>query len=346
MIDLHAHYVSPSVIEEVKRAGSSLGPIYRETDGSFELPSGPTRRLPPPLLDLKARDEWIASEGISLQVLSPWLDLMPDDLGSEHSRAWVGVLNDCVAADIEDRSAYRAFAALPLSSGEDAASELERCVNSLGFVGATLPTQIRGRDLDVAGLEPLFEAATELDVPLFVHPGPVMAADRMRDRFLWNVCGNPFETTLAAVRLFLAGSFDRWPRLRLLLAHCGGALPFLAGRVWQAAASSPEIDKGVAVPVEVLEPFFYDCVVHDVDALAFAIRRVGVKRICLGTDAPFPMRLTGASAHVHEACKRAGLVGCDEEICEGSPLRLLGRDPAGASAGLAHAPTSDMENST
>ena len=141
-------------------------------------------------------------------------------------------MNDAVAGDIDGQPGLRALAALPVTDGGLAADELRRCVDRLGFVGGAIPTQVGGKDLDVAGLEPLWEAAESLGVLLFIHPNRVMGGDRMKVHFLGNVCGNPFETTLAAMRLYFAGVFTNWPELRILLAHGGrhAALPGGPGR--------------------------------------------------------------------------------------------------------------------
>lgn len=310
MIDIHAHYLSPSVLRAAERG--SLPIAYDPARRVMVLASGPSRPIPPSLTDLDERLNWLGKLSIDLQVLSPWMDIAGDSLEASEASVWCQLLNDTVAEDLTDSPEFKAFAALPVSSGEAAAKELARSVEELGLLGGAIPTQVNGVDLDVAGLEPLFEAAEALEVPLFVHPFRVMASHRMDKNFLANVCGNPFETTLAAFRIFFWNAFDRWPRLKLILAHSGGVLPFLAGRASHASKYAPGTDRTIEDPYEILGRFYYDTVLHDSRALALAMSSIGPSRIAAGTDAPFPMRLEDPVGHIQDACAAAGL---DESAC-------------------------------
>jgi len=233
MIDIHAHYVSPSLLKAAEREESLV--VYDPGKGVFSFPSGATRPIPPALLDLDARAKWIRERSIDIQVVSPWMDIAGDDLPDPEATAWCRLYNDTMAQDVSGSPMFEALGALPMSSGEAAAEELRRVVLQHRFLGGAIPTQIRGGvDLDTADLDPLFSTAQELGVPLLIHPYRVMARNRMDRDFLFNICGNPFETTLAAMRLFFWGVFDKWPSLKLVLAHTGGALSLLAGRAWHA----------------------------------------------------------------------------------------------------------------
>ena len=305
MIDMHAHYLSPSALTSAARGGL---PVPFDPDSRvLDFPSGPSRPVPPPLTDLAARSPWIEERNIDLQVLSPWMDVAGDDLDPAAAETWCRVLNDGCAADLAGDSRFMALAALPVADGEAAARELARAVGQLGFRGGAIPTQVGGRDLDAAGLEPLWEAAESLNVLLFIHPYRVMGGDRMRAHFLGNVCGNPFETTLAALRLYFAGTFTRWPGLRVLLAHGGGVLPTLAGRAVHASRHAPGFDRAVDHPDSILECFYYDTILHDPRALTLLMNAVRPARIAAGTDYPFPMSLDDPVGHVEQTCRQAGL---------------------------------------
>ena len=254
----------------------------------------------------------MAERDIDLQVLSPWMDVAGDDLPSRDARRWCRAMNDATAHDLDGRPRFRALAALPVTDGDLAAAELRRCVERLGFVGGAIPTQIGGKDLDAAGLETLWEAAESLGVLIFIHPHRVMGGDRMKVHFLGNVCGNPFETTLAAMRLYFSGVVTRWPGLRILLAHGGGTLPYLAGRAAHASRHAPGFDRAVDHPDSILQSFYYDTLLHDPRALAFMIESVGPDRIAAGTDAPFAMSLHRPVGYIEQACRRAGL---DPDAC-------------------------------
>lgn len=310
MIDLHAHYLPPSLLDS---AAHGLLPVrFRRDRRILEFPSGPSRPVPPPLTDLPARTRWMAERDIDVQVVSPWMDVAGDDLPGHDARSWCRAMNDATARDLDGRSGFRALAALPVTDGLLAAGELRRCVEQLGFVGGAIPTQVGGTDLDAAGLEPLWEAAESLGVLIFIHPHRVMGGDRVKVHFLGNVCGNPFEITLAAMRLYFAGVFTRWPELRILLAHGGGTLPYLAGRAAHASRHAPGFDRAVDHPDSILQCFYYDTLLHDPRALTFMVESIGPDRIAAGTDAPFPMSLDSPVGHIERACLRAGL---DQGAC-------------------------------
>ena len=322
MIDLHAHYLPPSILAPAARG---LLPVSFEPDRRIlGFPSGPSRPVPPALTDLPERIRWMTERDIDIQVVSPWMDVAGDDLAGPAARTWCRAMNDAVAGDIDGRPGFRALAALPVTDGGLAADELRRCVERLGFVGGAIPTQVGGKDLDVAGLEPLWEAAESLGVLLFIHPHRVMGGDRVKVHFLGNVCGNPFETTLAAMRLYFAGVFTRWPELRILLAHGGGTLPYLAGRAVHASRHAPGFDRAVNHPDSILQCFYYDTLLHDPRALTFMMQSIGPARVAAGTDAPFPMSLDTPVGYIEQACRRAGL-GPNEcrRILRGTAEELL-----------------------
>ena len=322
MIDLHAHYLPPSVLVEAARG--RLPVAYDPGSRVLDFPSGPSRPVPSRLTDLSARTRWMAERGIEMQVLSPWLDVSGDDLDVTDAGTWSRALNDGCAEDIRADTRFSALATLPMADGELSARELVRSVEQLGFSGAAISTQVGGRDLDLAGLEPLWEAAESLGVLLFIHPYRVMGGDRMKAHFLGNVCGNPFETTLAALRLFFDGVFTRWPRLRILLAHGGGALPYLAGRAVHASHHAPGFRQAVDHPDSILQRFFYDTLLHDPRSLRFMIESIGPNRIAAGTDAPFPMSLDTPAPYIEHACRQAGF-GPDgtRRILRGTAEELL-----------------------
>jgi len=304
VIDLHAHYLSPTLFDLELGA---IGVAYDSSSRTFEFPSGSSRPVPEPLADLDARSAWTLAESIDIEVLSPWMDVTGDDLSPVAAAAWCRILNDTTAADIEANDGFRAFAGLPLTDGPAAAAELERAIQELGFVGGAIPSQVNGVDLDDAGLDPLFEAAVSLDAPLFMHPFRVSDTVRLKRYFLNNVCGVPFDTTIAALRLFFSGTLDRWPGLKIVLAHCGGALPFIAGRAAHASHNVSLIDREVDAPAEILERFYYDTVLHDPSALGFAASRVGIERMVVGTDVPFPMQIDSVAGHIQNAFTLGGI---------------------------------------
>lgn len=324
IIDVHAHYVSPRLLE---RATGPASPVRLDiTSRRLAFPTGLSRPIPESLIDTENRTDWMDSNTIDVQVLSPWMDIVGVDLAADEQSIWCRWYNDSVAADLEYAPRFRALAALPLSSAKSSAAELRRAVGEFGFVGGAIPTQLGdGIDLDAAGLDALFEAAESLEVPLFVHPFKVMARQRMDHHFLFNVCGNPFETTLAALRLFFSGVFEDWPDLKLLLAHVGGTLPLVAGRAVHASRHAAGFETPIAASSEILDHFYYDTILHDPHALAFALKVIGPQRLALGSDFPFPMWLDDPLQHLQQASQEAGLGDqVMKQVAELTPRELLG----------------------
>jgi len=321
VFDTHQHYVPRSALEELGSLEHLQIRYDKEQDRFLRL--GETQQgLSAGLFGLQ---EPIPANGRHVtQILSPWSDLIRDDVPDREGAAWCRTLNDAVAEDIAGNDGYRAFAALPIGSSDLAAAELQRAV-SAGFVGGMVPTQVRGMNLDEWGVDSLLEASEQLQAPIFIHPAKVLAPERLNRHFLRNVCGFPFETTVAAFSLYFSGAFERYPDAKVMLAHAGGLLAFLAGRAAHATLAVNDLGReGVSAP-DILEPFFFDCVVHEPSALAFALGEIGPERMVLGSDGPFSMGLADPLTHIAKAAMMIGLEGDEIALqigCE-TTLRLL-----------------------
>jgi aminocarboxymuconate-semialdehyde decarboxylase len=177
-------------------------------------------------------------------------------------------------------------------AGEAAARELERMVVALGFAGALVNPSDGRRYLDDPACAPLLAAAESLGRPLFVHPTRDLPADEhWRDFVLSLVMGRPTQTALCAARLIFTGALDRHPRLDLLLAHGGGVLPFVAGRLdatW--ATYRPERWHGPDIltlePSTYLRRFHADTNTWSVPALRLLLEVLGPDRLVVGNDQP------------------------------------------------------------
>jgi aminocarboxymuconate-semialdehyde decarboxylase len=213
------------------------------------------------------------------------------------------------------------LASLPLHEGERAARELERACSELRLCGAAICTHVNGIDLDLAGLDPVFSAAQRLDVPLFLHPQNAGDVTRLQDYHLWNLVGFMMETATAAARLLMSGTFERFPRLKVVLAHGGGFLPYQLGRLDHGYAVRPELQARLPKPpTAYLGTIFCDSLVHNDGALRFLVDRVGAEHVVIGSDHPFDM---GTSTPV-EAVRALGLPRAQEEaILGGNLARLL-----------------------
>lgn len=199
--------------------------------------------------------------------------------------------NDGFAALVEaypQRFAVWAF--LPMQAPAEAAAELRRCVRDHGFVGGHIATNIRGTYLPDESFRPIFDAATELDVPLFVHPADPPGRDRTGDYELTVVAGYLFDSTVNIFRMICSGFLDRYPKLKLVCAHTGAYSLLLRKRMQREVDTNAVLSKSMAIPVgDYLRRLYFDTVCFEEGYLQFATGIVPADHLFLGSDAPFPL---------------------------------------------------------
>ena len=171
-----------------------------------------------------------------------------------------------------------------------AMKELDRAVNELGLSGVQILTNINGRDLDDPELMPFYEEVEKLDVPVFIHPLGVAGAERMKKYYLANLIGNPLDTTLAAAHIIFGGVLEKFPGLKFCLAHGGGNLPYIRGRLEHGYEVRPECKVAIQQPPSHYLPLMYfETITHFLPALDYLITSVGADKVMLGTDYPHDM---------------------------------------------------------
>jgi aminocarboxymuconate-semialdehyde decarboxylase len=180
---------------------------------------------------------------------------------------------------------------VPLQVPDLAIRELERCVLDLGLAGIEIGTHVNEWNLDDPALYPVFERAAAIGAAIFVHPWEMLAPERMRKYWLPWLVGMPTESALALASLIFGGVLERLPGLRICIAHGGGSFMGILGRLEHGFHARPDL---VAVdnphpPSKYLGRFYLDSLTHDPDLLRRMIQQVGVNRIGLGSDYPFPL---------------------------------------------------------
>ena len=158
-----------------------------------------------------------------------------------------------------------------------------------GFKGLMIGTQPKGSgggNLDDPGLDPFWEAASELEAPIFIHPMFGSDDARLHDFGMMNAVGRVTDTTIAVSRLLLMGHPVRFPGLRLVIATGGAALPFMLGRLARNRDVYPD---EVHDPEESFRKLYFDSIVFRTEALEFLCDMVGTDRVMLGSDYPFPI---------------------------------------------------------
>ena len=171
-----------------------------------------------------------------------------------------------------------------------AADELRRSMRKLGLKGAQIGSNVNGRNLDDPALEPLWAAADELAAFIMVHPTQVAGAERLKSYYLTNLIGNPLDTTIAAACLVFGGVVGRYPRIKFLMVHGGGFVPYQAGRFSHGWQVRPEPQANLKAPPDAaLDTLYFDTIVHSRPALEFLVATAGASRVLLGSDYPFDM---------------------------------------------------------
>lgn len=201
-------------------------------------------------------------------------------------------LNDHIAGICKDHpDKFIGLGTIPLQDTHLACKELERCMLELGLAGVQIGTNINDINLSEPAFFPFWQLAEKLNASIFVHPWNMMGQKQMNKYWLPWLVGMPAESSRAICSLIFGGVFERFPKLRFAFAHGGGSFPATLGRVEHGHACRPDlcaIDNEKA-PHHYCSHFWIDSLVHDKLTLEFVSKIVGIDKVALGTDYPFPL---------------------------------------------------------
>ncbi|MBI4320785.1 MAG: amidohydrolase [Chloroflexi bacterium] len=322
-IDVHAHYAPESCLGILQEAISALSDSTSPTsvEAARRIRSSFSRSTL--LSDLQDRLALMDRDGVTYQVLSlPAVNAYP--LREEHSLALTRSANDGLAA-ARDRhpDRFMCLATVPAEIPEAAVAELDRAIIHLGMNGLMIGANILGKPLNVPELQPLFQRADSLGIPVMLHPTEPPGLEAMLEYDLAVVVGYLFDSTLAVTRMILDGMLDRFKSIKLIAPHLGGALPYIVGRIAWKFPEKPDAFKALSrPPQEYLRLIHTDVVSFHVPALRCAIDTMGIDRLVLGSDYP-PCR--DGMAQALASLKELRLSAEDEEKIFGlNARRLLG----------------------
>jgi aminocarboxymuconate-semialdehyde decarboxylase len=329
-IDVHAHYVPPQLIDAVAARGKDIGVQLvksNEAPPALQFAYGfKVRPFFPRLIEPVAqRHKWLDEQGIDLQIVGTWPDIFGYGLALDACIAWHRMLNDTLAewcADNTQRFAW--IGSVPLIDAQAAARELER-VAGMGGCGVIISSNIENTNLGELPLDPFWRQAEALELPVLIHPVLVGPAPRAAKFGLAQVAQYTFDTTLGVGSLVMSGVLDRFPRLKLVLSHGGGAYPYLAGRfdiMHRRMDRAAQGDVAAKMPSAYASQMVYDSIVHAPKALRFLIDLVGLDNVALGTDYSFPP----ADMEPLALLRSAGLSAAEiAAIADGNPRRVFSR---------------------
>ncbi len=322
IVDFHNHYYPPELLDAIRSAPSSFR-VTTDNDGNPVLHSpGDYNVVVPGHRDVAHRLRVLDEAGIDRQVITftaPGTSIETPERAVVLAR----IVNDALAAVVaEHGERFTALATLPMNAPEEAVRELDRAVSELGFKGCMLFSNASGVALADERFEVLYERANAHGAVLYIHPTYPVGVEAMVEYMLMPLVGFLMDTTLAAAHLVYAGVPERYPEIRWVLGHLGGAVPYLAERFDRGYEAFARCRKNISEPPsEYLRRFYYDTVNFDPRALQLAIDFAGVDRILAGSDYP---HMIGSLAKMVESIRALELGPEDEaKVLGGNALRLL-----------------------
>ncbi|RAK15052.1 aminocarboxymuconate-semialdehyde decarboxylase [Anoxybacillus vitaminiphilus] len=287
--DVHTHFIPSEVVQWLKEEQKHV-PVHWDDNGkmltiNYKWGFGLKDEFIDPNAYLKAQHQ----AGVCHSLVSPIPQLFLYDVEATITKELSRLYNDALSRWVSEHSdRLSALATVPLNQPEQAALELRRAMQR-GLKGAIIGPSVQQKLLTDESLIPFWEEADTLGAILFIHP--LLCDDpRLQRRRMANLIGVPWETTICATDLLLGGWMDRYPRVRILLAHGGGFLPYQIGRlqkgyeVWRPVAASLQ-----APPTDYLRRFWFDTVLWDDRVLQLLIDLVGDDRVLPGSDFPFDL---------------------------------------------------------
>lgn len=285
-VRVRAHKVKPCCAEMVNGRGEVLRIIE---DNAY---------------DGKARIRECDRSGVTMQILSPTPMMIPDYVDNpEDAAAICAILNDDNArlvTQFPDR--FMALGALPMAHPAYAIREMERIRKEHDMRGVEINSNVNGSDLDDPAFFPVFAAAAEMGMAIFIHPwGGFMSPSeeslkkRMNANRNWRpwLIGMPMETALAFDSLCRGGVHEKLPHLRVMYAHGAGVVPAILGRMEHGSYCRPDLFAGTSPmdPYETLRScsIYADSLVHSPFAFAALLGTLGASRIAMGSDYPYPL---------------------------------------------------------
>ena len=320
VIDFHNHYYPPEYLDALGPAGSTLRITHDQAGNPVVHYPGDYNVMVPGHRDIAYRQSVLDELGVTTQVISlttPGTHVDPPAVAARLAR----ITNDAFARVQSDRRGrFVPLATLPLCDPPASAAEFVRALDDLKMPGAMLFSNVNGVGLDHSQFWPIYEAANDRDAVLMIHPTYPLGVEAMREYWLMPLNGFLFDTTLAASKLVFSGVVRRYPRIRWVLGHLGGTIPYLAERLDRGWRAFKECRAHIDEPptAYLKRHFWYDTVNFAAGPLKLAIDFAGADHILAGSDYP---HMIGSIPLMLEAIKglpisddaKAGILGANAE---------------------------------
>ncbi|XDZ52479.1 amidohydrolase family protein [Neisseriaceae bacterium CLB008] len=295
IIDIHSHFFPKLSQAEAAALNRATAPWLKVSAdkrlGDIYIDDQPFRPVYDALWDGKVRLEALDQQGLDVQIVcaTPVMFAYAEPIAK--AEAWNQRMNDlgsefCAA----DPNRLKVLAQVPLQDIDAACKEVSR-VKKNGHVGVQIGNHVGDKSLNDEGILTFLNHCAAENMPVLVHPWDMMGDVRMEKWMLKWLVSMPAETQLGGLSLILSGAMNRLsPDLKICLAHGGGSLPYLIGRVDNAWRHRDIVREDCPeLPSSYLNRFWVDSAVFDPDALMFLVNKMGADRVMLGSDTPFPL---------------------------------------------------------
>lgn len=323
-IDVHTHGVPEALPRLADRYGGDWPQLLPTGPCTAELRLGARRfrSIDDRCWAPARRIEEMDVEGVAVQVVSPIPVTFSYGLPAAGVAELARAQNEWIAGLVRDHEGrFAGLGTVPLQDPVTAATMVIEAIGDLGLRGVEIGSNVDGRPLDDASLTDFYAACEEAGAVVFVHPWQVLGEERLGRHGLLYSVGMPAETAAAAATLILGGVLDRHRRLRVVLAHGGGALLPMLPRIERCVTMLPGLEPPRLEMREYLRRFWYDSLVYDPATVASLVSAVGADRVMVGTDYPFPIGERPAGSGVLAA-------GLDEKeteaVLRGTAAELFG----------------------
>ncbi|MHB8220994.1 MAG: amidohydrolase family protein [Acidimicrobiales bacterium] len=332
VVDVHIHLLPPALLSTF--LARTRPPMAERRDGwlILDFGDGYVERIDARLVEPERLLESLETAQVDAAVVSinqPGVLRLDAPVAAAVAREANDELADLVG---RHRGVLDGLATLPWQDTHAAVEELARA-DAIGLKGAMVCSNIAGRSLDDPVFDPTFEAAAAGSLPLLLHPTVPAQVAAVQDYGLICAAGFLFDTSTAVLRLVMAGTFEKHPGLKVILAHAGSLLPLLAGRLDREYARDavPRTLPEGRQPSDYVRRLFTDTIAGSPKALELAIDLVGSDHVCFGSDFPF-----GNQLQALDLVREAGLA---EEtlsaVCGGNARTLFNLAPVQVPMGAA-----------
>ena len=286
--DLHTHYYPPIYFDKIRELPSEFS-FDKSPSGQTIITYRGARffGVTPPMTDVGKRLEDMDRVGIDVEVVS----LSTPNVffaDAQHQPEIARIVNDAYAELVAQHPArFKAFASIPMDDSDAALRELHRAIDELKMNGVILLSNIAGKPLTSPEYRPFFAEANRMKLCILLHPMLPANTDPFREYVLGPIVGFMFDTTLAVARMCYDGLFKDFSDIRWIVAHLGGAVPYLIERLdngWRDFVECrAKIDE---LPSTYLKRLYYDSVNFNPHMLMMVRNMIGADHMVMGSDYP------------------------------------------------------------